>query len=149
MLPRARYEGKLSFFLAATGYEGAGGPLKVCGDEIVTYELSGLLSYLPYGKVWAANLELTGVLVQPFPVLAEKLPQKVVITATSRIDEIDRLRMYGPVADPISDTSTHLGLLFDFQDLQPNPASVITDESKCRSGMNESKTWALLAFPGD
>jgi len=147
MLPRARYEGKLSFSLAARGFEGAGGPLKVCGEEIVTYELSGLLSYLPFGEVWAANLELTGELVQPFPKLAEKLPQKIVITATSRIDEIGRLRMIGPVADPISDTSLNLGLLLDFQDLQPNPASVITDESTCRSLMNDVGIIALLTFP--
>ena len=154
MLPYARYEGKLSYFLAAR--RAGGNPWKICGDEIATYEISGLLSYVPLGKVWAANLELTGVLVQPFPTLAEKLPQKVVITVTSRIDEIDRLdlRMFSPFADPITSpenpfSTPRLGLLLDFQDLQPNPASVITNESTCTSLMDDVKITALLTFLED
>ena len=147
MLPRALYEEKLSYFLAAKD-------VKVCGDEIATYEISGLLSYLPNGEVWAARLELTGELVKPFPTLVEELPQKVVITATSRTDEIDRLRMHGPTANLISVPSENsalfeLGLLLNFQDLQPNPDSVITDESTCLSFMSYGGVRALLAFPQD
>lgn len=150
MLPRARYEGKLIFHLAAIRREES--PMEVCVDETVTYDVGGLFNYLPNGEVWAANLELTGVLVPPLPLLAAQLPQKVVITATSRVDEIDRLRMYGPTDDPIWDTTTSLGLLLDFQDLQPNPASAVDPDGNCQSTLLSNstvKTHALLTFPHD
>ena len=124
--------------------------MEVCVDETVTYDVGGLFNYVPLGEAWAATLELTGVLVPPLPFLAENLPQKVVITATSRVDEIDRLRMYGPTDDPIWDATTSLGLLLDFQDLQPNPASAVDPDANCQSPpLSIVKTHALLTFPHD
>lgn len=117
MLPRARYDGELRFYLAATGFDEKAG---VCGAEIVTYELEGLLSYLPLGKVWGSRLKMTGKLVRPYPVLTEHLPQKVVITSAAGGD-IEPVR-FG----------------FRFQDFEPNPDSVLTHESTCRSRMDET-----------
>ena len=149
MLARARYEGKLSFSLVASYQPDEGGSLRACGAEIATYELEGLLSYFPLGEVWAAVLDLTGDLVGPHPELSEELPLKVAITATNLTDGIDPLRMYGFESNSnISNTSADVGFFLDFQDIQPNSASVITDDSACQSRL-AAGSQALLASSGD
>ena len=135
MAPVAQYEGTMRFFLGATAYE-AGVGWRVCGSETVTYKLEGLLSYWPQFGTWGARLLLTGEIVQPFPALIQQLPQKVVIIATDRIEEIIPLRLKGGftrIGPIILDTSTKTGFLFHFKDAQPNPASLVNDESKCMS----------------
>lgn len=152
MLPTASYEGTLRFALAARGWTenttriNAAGGAYVCATEIVTYALKGELKYVPQGSLWGANLELTGTLVTPYPRLTEHLPRTVAISAAASPEEIDRLRMHGNFSGSITDTNNGLGVLLDFSDVQPNPASTIVEGSRCISQLDAR---GLVVFPAE
>jgi hypothetical protein len=118
------FEGTLLYHLPALSFDDGH-----CGDETVTYNLSGSIEYVPSGSVWAGNLVVNGTLAEPRPTLATELPVDVLIRATRS----------GPIKP-----GDVLDLLIEFSEFQPNPSTVINDESTCRSEVSSINLSTIL-----
>ena len=133
IVPKALYEGTLIYHLTAYSDEDG-----VCGEETVTYSLTGAIEYAPHAGPWRAPLELEGTLVGTLPKLTRELPASVRITVILP-DSINQERMTAdssrmPVVGPLPD-SPSVGFEILFDDFEPNPSSTITNESTCGSSV--------------
>ena len=131
IVPRAAYEGTLSYNLPAFSYEDGN-----CGNEILTYDISGTVEYIPNIGPWAAPLVLTGTLSGPLPKLTREVPRTVEIEVISA-DTINRKRLFDEggalqIIGPL-DEGAQVGFVVQFSDMEVNTDSTINSESTCES----------------
>lgn len=140
VVPKAYYEGTLTYYLPAFSYEDGN-----CANETVTYDLLGSVEYAPHEGPWSAPLVLDGLLSGTLPELTDELPTTVQIFAieASSIDH-ERMSVDGSAIRIIGPLYEHAALGFQivFGDIEPNPSSTINDESTCTSSVSNISIWA-------
>ncbi len=131
IVPRALYEGTFSYKLPAFSYETGH-----CGDDILTYEISGTVNYAPNKGLWSAPLVLTGTLSGPLPKLTREFHRTVQIEVISG-DNINRQRLFDeggslPIIGPLEEGAV-VGFVVQFSDLEENTGTTLDNESTCES----------------